>query len=305
MSNTTIVEFERAGMAAFVRAGERKQWFFGQLGAANIAGARQHRDSKLPGEAGLALHARLLDLLERNRDWYAPLEAADPASCWRESILDLLRQHAGCLRTSGHSTIYITTALDALSRQPELATDRVIEALRSLHASGREDDPARYYGVPDYFESTEKAPSEVAPGERSATEAFRMAIASLDHLVADREIDGRYYFLTGEKIHLLTHAHAMGTLEELGHPDLAEIASSAQRNLASLVAVSRTLAQPPIEPARYSPFDAEFWEQDVQDPAHVIKVAEAVVAQVPRLPEAEREVALERMRRVWSLLGIR
>jgi hypothetical protein len=60
-----------------------------------------------------------------------------------------------------------------------------------------------------------------------------------------------------------------------------------------------------IEGVDCTPFDAAFWEQEFRDPAHVIKVAEAVVWEIPRLPEPERVVALERMGKVWALLGIR
>jgi hypothetical protein len=305
MTTTTLDEFETAGIAAMVRAGEAKQWFFGHFGATLISGARLLRNPSLPGPAALALSARLTDFVEAHQEWYAPLDVSDRTPRPLEPLVKVLRRGAGSLRTSGHSTIYVSAALEVLHRQHEGLSGRVLDGLIMLHAAGRADDPARYYGVEDYFAELERSSNAAPKDARDSVGAFRMAIASLDHLVADREIDGRHYFLTGEKIHLLTHAHAIATLERLGLADIAARAMVAQTSLARLVDASRVLAPTEIEPAGPTPFDASFWQQSVPDPAHLIKVAETVVSEIPRLPEEERIVALERLARVWALLGIR
>ncbi len=304
MSETTLEEFERAGIAALVRAGEAKQWFFGHFGASMIAGARLLREPDLPGPAAMALSRQLAALLERHRDWYAPLGEVGAATPGLDPLLEALRRDVGQLRTSGHSTIYGAAALHVLRRNPRLATERVIDGLVLLHAVARQDDPARHYGVSDYFTVVDRQSATADEDRGDSVDAFRTAVAALDHLVADQQIDGRHYFLLGEKIHLLTHAHAVATYEELGYEEIAARAMEAQSTLARFVEHSRELETSAIEPATCTPFDAAFWQQDVLDPAHVIKVAEAVVAEVPRLHEAERKPALERMRDVWSLLGI-
>ena len=305
MSRTTLENFGQAGIAALVRAGEAKQWFFGHFGATMIAGTRLLRNPNLPGPAGLALSAKLSGMLEQHQDWYAPLSEVGGACQDIEGLLEVLRTGAATLRTSGHSTIYIASALHVLSRDSSPLTDRIIDGLIMLHESGRDDHPGRYYGVSDYFEAVDRESPVTDQQPNGSIDAFRMAIASLDHLVPDQAVDGRHYFLTGEKIHLLTHAHAIATLEGLGFEDIATRALEAQSSLARFVDSSRELAASTLEKAERTPFDAAFWEQDVQDPAHLIKVAEAVVAEIPRLPEEERGMALERMRGVWSLLGIR
>lgn len=305
MIRTTLEDFEQAGIAALVRAGEAKDWFSGHFGAMMISGARLLRKPNLPGAAGIALTEKLRNLCEQHRDRYAPLEKPGAVTGRFDPLLDALHSGAGCLRTSGHSTIYIATALSVLRREPCLATSRVIDGLLLLHEAGLHDDPGRYYGVPDYFAVTDRESNQASVGRGDSIEAFRTAVASLDHLVADQQIEGRHYFLTGEKIHLLTHAHAVATLEALEYAEIAGRAMEAQGCLARLIEPSRALAASEIETTECTPFDAAFWEQEFADPAHVIKLAEAVVAEVPRLPETERRIALERMRGVWALLGIR
>jgi len=314
-SPTTLETFDAAGLTALVRAGEAKQWFAGHYGATLIAGARLLRNPDLPGPAALALSARLQDLVTTNPGWFTALPNGPmgPASASTasgpardpEALVEVLRRDARTLRSSGHATIYVSAALDALFRHPGWATDRVLDGLIALHAAGQADDPARYFGTKDYFEFTARPLEPSEPRLRDSIDAFRAGIGAIDHLVPDREIEGRRYFLTGEKLHLLTHAHAIATFEALGLHDVAARALQAQADLVRLVEPSRTLDAPEIESAEATPFEARFWEQPVPDVFHVIKVAEAVVAQVPRLHRDERNVALERVARLWTGLGIR
>lgn len=305
MSESTLEEFERAGIAGLVRAGEAKDWFSGHFGAALIAGTRLLREPDLSGPAALALSRRLRDYADPHRDWLAPLD--DKASTMNlgiDPLLAVLRRDASTIRTSGHPTIYMANALHVLTRQPALATDRVIEGLILLHEAARQDDPRRYYGIPDYFEAVERGSDDVSEPHGGSAEAFRSAMDAIGHLVPDQEIDGRHYFLAGEKIHLLTHAHAVATLEGLGWTQIAAGARRAQADLERLLLPSRSLPAAVVVPAQCTPFDAAFWEQVCADSFHLVKLAEAVVAEILRLRESERGPALDRMRTMWALLGI-
>lgn len=304
-AHKTIEHLERAGLAALVRAGEAKDWFEGHRGASMIAGARLLAEPGLPGPAAFALGHRLQGLLARDRDWFGPLGESDPSPDGVDPLLEHVRSGAAVLRGTGHSTIYGATALDVLARHPALATRRAVAGLVALDEAGRLDDPRRYFGTPDYFEAIDRDvdAGDAAPG--SSAEAFRRAIASLAHLVADREIDGRHYYLTGEKIHLVTHAHAIATFERLGYFDVARRALAAQHALERLVAPSDALEPTRIEPIATNPFDAAFWEQPVPDLAHVIKLAEAFVAGAARVAEDERRSMARVMAAVWPMLGVR
>ena len=171
MSDTSIERFEQAGLAALVRAGERRQWFFGHHGAAMIAGAGLLRQPDLPGAAGLALSKKLVDLCEKHRDWFAPLDIQEEPS-GVEGLIDALRLRAGRLRTSGHPTIYATAGLRVLASNPGSASPRVIDALRMLQEATLMDDVHRYFGVPDYFEVVEREAAEASQVRGDSTDAF-------------------------------------------------------------------------------------------------------------------------------------
>jgi hypothetical protein len=300
----TLDVFEGAGIAALVHAGESKNWFAGHFGATMIAGARLLREPDLNGSAGLALQEKLDEMRTTHRDWFSPLDDPGEVVVGIEPVLSVLRKSADTLRMSGHPTIYMSAALWVLAHHRELATDRVVAALIQLHDAARLDDPARHYGFDDYFVEIENEPAWVSDGASESLAGLRGAFNAMDHLLPDGPIDGRRYFLNGEKIHLVTHAHAVLTLEELGHVDLVVLANRAQRSLLRLTTASHRLEAPVIAPATHTPLDQEFWQSDVRDPAHLIKLAEAVIAGVPRLPERERQAAQVRLARMWTLLGI-
>ena len=305
MIRANLEIYERAGLDALVRAGEAKEWFPGHIGAAMIAGARLLAHPDLPDAAAIALGRTLEEKLAEDREWLRPLAETNRSLRTPDALLERLRADAGTPRNSGHSTIYGVTALHVLARHPEWATRRVIDGLVDLHEAGRVDDPGRYYGLPDYFAVTDRLSAGDANALDSSLEAFRAAIGLLDPLVADRDIGGRRYFLTGEKIHLVTHAHAIATLEALGHLDIAARALRAQRAIAACVAPSDALDATPTEPSATRPEDAAFWDQPVPDRAHLIKLAEAVVTERARLPEADRAAVSRRMGTMWRMLGIR
>ncbi len=306
ISSTTLEEFEAVGVVALVRAGEAGKWFFGHFGAAMIAGARLLSNPNLPGPVALVLSAKLRDMLDANRDWYSPLTDPCTGLVGVEPVLVELRESAGNLRTSGHPTIYMTAALHVLSRQPALATERAIDALIALHKAARVDDPSRYYGHDDYFRVADRPAGQlVSPRiEEGSSRAMQAAFEALGHLAADQSIAGRHYFLAGEKVHLITHFHAIVTLEGLGYHDIAAAAEKAQESLRLLVEASNTIPPSDLKPARSTPNETRFWEQESVDPAHVIKLAEAVTAMLPRMAGTERKVAEENLARLWSLLGI-
>lgn len=304
VTTTTLEDFETAGVAALVRAGDAENWFTGHFGAFMIAGTRLLCEPALSGGAGLALYKKLEDLRTTHWDWFSPLPDPGEDRVGVEPILSTLKNAVGTLRMSGHPTIYLSSALWVLARRPELATERVVEALIRVHDAARLDDPARHYGHENYFEAIENEPVDTIEAGGESLTGLRGACDALGHLAADQTLDGRHYFLTGEKIHLVTHAHAISTFESLGYEDLAILAGRAQRSFLRLTKASDRVEASVVRLASRSPLDATFWQQAFRDPAHVIKLAEAVVAELPRLPEAERSLAESRLPRMWALLGL-
>jgi hypothetical protein len=308
MHGTESDRFEEAGLAALVRAGEARQWFCGHFGATLIAGAELTRSPHLRAPTRAALEALLSSLVAKHSDWFAALGDGPSPVVGVETLLDALAARAGRLRNSSHPTLYTVAGLRVLAARPEAATERVVEGLHALHECSQDDDPKRYYGVPDYFAVVERAAAEReavdAAEPTSPLDAFRRGMASLDPVVPDQTIDGRRFFFVGEKIHLLTHAHAAFTLEQLGHPEIAARALDAQRLHTRLASSGDELEPSRKTAGPHSPQEPAFWRRPLRDPWHVIKLAEAVVTHLPRLAEDERAQAEQRMRSVWTLLAI-
>lgn len=297
---TTLGTFERAGLAALARAGDRQNWFAGHFGAAMISGEALLRDPGFSEPARDALRVVLRSLVEASPEWFGPLRSPGaPASF--EPLLDALRRDIGTSRTSGHPTIYAVAALRCFSRDPSAATERVVSSIVALHACAQtSDDPGRYYGFKDYFEVDGGALPPVADVDA----AVRLAVEAWEDLVPDDHVDGHRHFFTGEKFHLLTHAHALDVLVELGYPELAREGLRAVALQLYLTANAPPRPLPLPEPLAYSPQDAAFWSDDGFDPWHKIKLAEAAERLLPRLTAKGRTRAENRLGQIWSLLGI-
>ena len=297
---TTLGTFERAGLAALARAGDRQNWFAGHFGAAMISGEALLRDSRFPEPARDALGGVLRSLVEASPDWFGPPRSGGTPASY-EPLLDALRRDIGTSRTSGHPTIYAVAALRCFARDPSAATERVVSSIVALHECAQtSDDPRRYYGFEDYFEVDEST----VPAVADIDTAIRLAVEAWEGLVPDDHVDGHRHFFTGEKFHLLTHAHALDVLVELGYPELARDGLRAVALQLYLTAKVPPRPRPLPEPFTYSPRDLAFWSEDGFDPWHKIKLAEATERLLPRLTTERRTRAEHRLGQIWSLLGI-
>lgn len=303
MDPNAMSKYEEAGLTGLVRAGEAREWFFGHFGAALVSGAALLRDGALPEATVSALTTVLDRLVSANPEWFSPLDDDDERTSAAE-LVEALAHAIGTSRTSGHPTIYAVAGLRCLARRPERATRRVVKGLISLHACAHEnDDRSRYYGFSDYF-PVRVEPEDDVPALPDVSAAIREGFVGCRDLAPDADVDGRRYFFAGEKIHLVTHAHALDCLLDLGHPDLACAGLEAERLQLKLTRTPEGVRKPLPEPSRLTPFDAAFWENDGFDVWHKLKLAEASVRLLPRLTDGERVEAERVLGQFWSLFGI-
>lgn len=294
---------EASGMRALVRAGESRDWFFGHLGAAFLAGAQLLRNGALPEPARDALAVTLARLEDEHSNWYAPLETGGRSPASSEPLLRALTDDVHRLRNSGHGTIYVVSALRAFRHQPTLASQRCVDALLALHATAQRDDPTRYLGCDDYFAIVRRAES-VPATPASLHDALVAALRSCRRVTPDIVRDGRRYFLFGEKIHVLTHLHALHRLGQLGHGALAVAGLAAHRVQLELGEIPDDVHRPVPPPSALQPTSPAFWESDGVDIWHKLKLAEAVTTLLPFLPPDERAAARRAVAGMWALLGV-
>lgn len=303
MDPKTTSTLEQIGLAAMVRAGERREWFFGHFGAALISGAALLRDPKMPEETGRAVLGVVERIVAQNPEWFAPLDD-DSASASPNELIESLATRIATSRTSGHPTIYAVAALRALSGDRSRATRRVIDGLLALHECAHADDNrGRYWGTEDYFVA-EISEGDDVPPLPDVPAAVRESFRRCRDVTPDANVDGRYHFFTGERLHLVTHAHALDCLLEMGHGDLAIAGLAAERLQMKLNRIPDHARQPLPEPSALTPYDVAFWEHDGFDVWHKLKLAEASTRLLPRLPEEERAPADRAIGMFWSLFGI-
>ena len=218
----------RGGAALARSAGEH--WVTGHVGATLLAGTWLLRGGALPEASARELAARLRRSVAADPARYARPEAG--MACGVDPLVRSLDAHVGDLHNSAHGTIYAAAALRAFDEQPGLATDATVAAIVRVYEGAQQPDPDRYFATPDHARVViEGEPEPTFDAEELIAASFR----ELAEIHPDQTLDGRRYFFAGEKLHLVTHAHALLGLDALGHAALARrglIAHRRQRVLA-------------------------------------------------------------------------
>lgn len=295
--------FERAGIRGLLRAADRGHWSFGHFGAALLSGSWLLGCRSFPEPARRALHARLDRLVTAHPEWFAVPEPASGRAVGVAPLVEALAARIAVTRNSGHGTIFTTAALRSLSARPEWATAPVLDAVLRLHELAQDADPERYLGHANYFEA-QPMPDNGLDDCATVSAAVRQSFRECRQLAPDQAVKGRHYFVFGEKIHLLTHAHALLWLARLGHPAVAKAGLRAQRKQLWLTRFPESARLPLPAPTSLGPADAGFWNVDGHDIWHKLKLSEAVVALLPLLEPGERRAATQTLGSMWALLGV-
>ena len=205
------------------------------------------------------------------------------------------------LTADGHDIIFASLALKALIARPDLATEPVVAGLVQLLNDAQRDDPRRYLGYDDYLNMP--VDYSTVPEFESPHAAAMYALTLHNTVYPDQVIDGHAYFLAGNKLHDVTHAHALVELDNLGYHEIASSGIDALRKQFHLCATSRIpegLA-PFKAPYPLNPWQLAFWERDKTD-AHQVKLAYSVMSLLASAEPAEREAILAPISTYWHLL---
>jgi hypothetical protein len=274
-SSADIDEILARGMGALARASE-ESWVVAHFGAALISGAFLLKGNSLPSDSAERLLQRLKKTIHHDPVRYAlpkPSRRCSPAA-----ILEALDTTIATPRNSGHGTIYAVHALRVLHELPALQTETLVNAVARLTFIAQADDAGRYYGTADHMSELNRAVPLVCNTETRIEETISELRVTYD----DQSIDGKRYFFSGEKIHLVTHLHALLWLEELGSRALANKGTIAQRHFIRFARQVPPGENKPLVPGRVDPTDPNYWNP-VRDPWHDIKFAHAISELTPRL----------------------
>ena len=291
-SSADIDEILARGMGALARA-SKESWVVAHFGAALISGAFLLKGNSLPSKSAERLLQRLEKTIHHDPVRYALPEPS--RRCSTAAILEALDTTIATPRNSGHGTIYAVHALRVLNELPALQTESLVEAIARLTFIAQADDAGRYYGTADHMTELNRA----LPLVRDTETLVEETISELRVTYDDQSIDGKRYFFSGEKLHLVTHLHALLWLEELGSRALANKGMIAQRHFIRFARQIPPGENKPLAPGPVDPSDPNYWNP-VRDPWHDIKVAHAISELMPRLSTQRRTQLEPALTGVWA-----
>lgn len=303
----------RLGLTALGRALEcgNQHWFAGHIGAAMLSCAFILEESDLGAGVSAVVVRRAEDLVTDNAEYFQPFSTPSDASvdCAVESsvaesaLLDglarLLSSKHGDLSESGHGIIYAALALKALRRlRGELVDRQLLAAIQALLSATGQDRGDRYYGFEDYHQAADDYAAQI-PLFASAAQALQYTLEERRPTYADGEVDGKYYYFTSEKLHGITHAHALYELQSLGYDDLAKAGLEALRKQFLLNRQTPPEAGPLCAVQCPNPQEEAFWRSIDGDP-HNIKLGYALLSAQRALPLIADEEFWRSVSVYWS-----
>lgn len=250
------------GITGLARALDHS-WNQGHMGCAVIAAYYLCRDVGVEADAEGEIRAEADKMIAAYSHLFVPLDTDSRSSGDLEQIPRVLEGSISWLCPGGHNVIYAALALKALRDVPRMITSEVVTGIARLIDAFAEMPPrADFFGVDVGGEpGLEDAATAYADAASIAAFTFREALA----------FRPMYYEIQGVVGHLLTHAHALIELSELGYPELAGQGYSAHREHVRRVRLFHDRFDvrrwTPVHPADSHPPDADpldpaFWAND-------------------------------------------
>ncbi len=275
-------------------------WFHGHHGAAVLAAHFMLQDVSLAADVKTAVAAAARQTMEANGPLFTAAEDDAPAVDFAP-VAEEIDRHIGTLTADGHDVIFASLALRAFHQQPSLATEARVNGIITLIQQAQNDNPQRYYGYDDYI--NEPVDYGDVPQFANLQEAVDHALADHEVVYPDQTVHGRHYFLAGNKLHDITHAHALVELQALGYTSTAAKGLDALRKQFHLCDTSRLPSnlQPCTSNELLDPWTLPFWQRGKHD-AHQIKLAHAVMSLLQHTAPARRSEILRQVSKYWVLL---
>ena len=248
-------------LTALARAGMKSNPYLGHFGSAMLAGHFLSQE-----ELGLSTRtvSAILDclplLIASEPDIFNENEEEEePDADLINQLREYLLAHVGRLSRSGHVAIVGMYALRGLQTDPSTATPSHVNGIiKLLEAYGKERPEPRYYRYSLEYNDVDIGNAQISR-YGNATDALALAVSEMSILYPNTEIAGVYYYFVGEKLHGLTHAHALYELERIGEYELVARALPAHQIQTVLNRVEPPDTQLISGTSSLTPEDPEFW----------------------------------------------
>ena len=273
-------------------------WFHGHFGAAVIASEFFISENELNDEISTLVRKHAQKIIISQPKLFRELTDKSIDNQWKEKIIAALNKNLARLRTSGHGVIFGTLALKALEATQELTTKSIIEGIVKLLDLTAQDGLDRYYGINNYDLVKVEPEDKIIPYENEL-DLIRTSFLELNIIYPDQAINGKTYFFTGCKLHAITHAHALCTLNELGYNELAKKGYENHRIQIKLNRHTPPKSEKLKVDKLFYPLEKNYWERDIEE-AHYFKFPYSVLNLLKKLPEKEGNEYKQKAALIWS-----
>ncbi|WP_318498489.1 hypothetical protein [Photobacterium leiognathi] len=267
-----MTQFVDKGILALANVVEidSNAWFQGHTGAALLAGNSLLHSGALNDLAKQSLQERLAQFADDNQHLMNPL-AASPETIDYSKVVNAIALNAQQLCHSGHGVIYGALFLNAVTNNNVVVTERMVTNIAKLIINCMDDNWGRYYGLADYREY--QPTSLLNKGE---IDIHQLCILAVTRSTQDLHNNTDEHFFSGDKLHGITHSHAIFLLDKLGYKELAQ--QAAQQSLIQLELNDRKPESglKKVVPKLFDLSDPNIWGRDFNDD-HQIKLAHSYV----------------------------
>lgn len=256
------------GLIALANAAN-KGWFWGHYGATYLASQSLLKDFDFTSDITTLIDKKTEDILTKHKGLFQEFDFGPFDTNWKEKILNAIQLNLVKLRSSGHGVIYGAYVLKAISENENYACQNLINKIVKLIELSSHDELTRYYGIVNY----DLVEFDNIANFTSMQDLIKTTFNELVDVYPSQNIEGKNYFFTGEKVHLVTHAHALIVLHQLGYTELAEQGFQNQRQFIKLAR-----QKPPSDKKLElnKKFESiEYWSEPNLDPHHV-KLADSL-----------------------------
>lgn len=261
----TSTNYLKLGLTALSVAGSRN-WVVGHYGAGVLA-AKFLLD-QFPQKENISsmIHQRVNEYVEKHPALFGELEDSPIDPDWKAKILEGISLNLKHFRTVGHGIIYGTLALKALLEDESLAQKNIIQGITDLLTLSSQERLNRFYGIGNYDLVKVEASDKIIDYGNS-TDMIKASFAELIESYPDQSIGEDFYFFTGAKLHIVTHAHALIMLEEMGFKNLAE--QGYQNHRLHIKLARQTPPNPNKLKLDTSYEESSYWSDSNKDPHHI------------------------------------
>lgn len=210
-----------------------------------------------------------------------------------------LKKSLSQLSTAGHGVIFATLTLKAINALDGGLPDNITKGLIALIKNTHKDHPHRYFDNYDY--QNQDINFDNIPVFNTVYDAAKYCLGNQSELYLNQEIEGKNYFFHGNKLHDITHAHALVMLDKMGYHELAQSGIRELRKQIKLSDVAPPNGKRHKATSKLNPFDVSFWERDANDEHHY-KLAYSLCSLFSILKDIDEDLILEKVSGHWELL---